>query len=198
MDGTGELKGAEMTAVMDKFGISPRYSEPYDARADGRAEKSVDMSVKYLRSVLYHSGLPAKFWTHALTYWTQIRNRIPLRSNSVHKEDKVGESPFSIHFPGATNVVSNFAIFGAYATVHLTKARMGDLHRHSKLDVNTMSGVFVGITPPGRSRKGVIIWVGSLQKVIIIRQCNLDATFLPYRKSNRRVKPSTTRASRKH
>ena len=39
---------------------SPRYSEPYDARANGWADKSVEMVVKYLRSVLRcdaHRGL---------------------------------------------------------------------------------------------------------------------------------------------
>ena len=61
MDNARELKGAEMEALMEKYGISPRYSEPYAARANGRAEKSVDMAVKYLRSVLHHSGLSACF-----------------------------------------------------------------------------------------------------------------------------------------
>ena len=42
--------------------------------------------------------------------------------------------------------------------------------------------MYLGITPPGRSRKGVIIYVPSLKKVLI-------ATFLPYRRTNRRVKP---------
>ena len=47
----------------------------------------------------------------------------------------------------------------------------------------------MGLTPSGRSRTGVIIYVGVLQKVIIVRQCNLDPIFLPYRKTNRRIKP---------
>ena len=188
IDGAGELKVEEINAVMEKYGISPRYSESYDARANGRAEKSVDMAVKYLRSVLHHSGLPAKFRTYALTYWSHVRNRIPLESSSVDKEDKVGESSFSTYFPNATNV-SNFAIFRAFATVHHTKPRMSDLQRHSKLALNTPSGAYLGLTPPGRSRKGVMIYVGVLQKVIIVRQCNLDPTFLPYCKTNRRIKP---------
>ena len=64
---------------------------------------------------------------------------------------------------------------------------MMDLHRHTKLDVNTLSGVYLGTTPPGRSRKAVIIYVPCLKKVLVVRQCNLDATFLPYRKTNRRI-----------
>ena len=44
MDNAGELKGAKMEALMEKYGISPRYSEPYDARANGRADISVDMA----------------------------------------------------------------------------------------------------------------------------------------------------------
>ena len=38
MDGAGELKGAEIDALMEKHHISRRYSEAYDARANGRAE----------------------------------------------------------------------------------------------------------------------------------------------------------------
>ena len=49
--------------------------------------------------------------------------------------------------------------------------------------------MYLGITVPGRSRKGVIIYVPSLERVVIVRQCNLDATFLPYRRTNRRIKP---------
>jgi hypothetical protein len=66
---------------------------------------------------------------------------------------------------------------------------MGDLHRHTKLDVNTLSGIYLGLTPPRRSRKGVIKYAPALKKVIVVRQCNLDATFLPYRRTHRRIKP---------
>jgi len=72
MDGAGELKGQEMQDLMHKYHISPRHSESYDARANGRAEKSVEMAVKYLRSSLHHSGLSYRFWPHAVEYWTQI------------------------------------------------------------------------------------------------------------------------------
>ena len=189
MDGAGELRGARITALMERYGISPRYSEPYDAKPNGRAEKSVELVVKYLWSVLHHSGLSYRFWTYAVTYWTQVRNRIPLVPNTTSSEDSVGESPYTAYFPNSTNNVANFAIFGAFATVHLTKARMIDLNRHTKLDVNTLSGVYLGIAPPGRSRKEVIIHVPCLKKVLVVRQCNLDATFLPYRKTNRRIRP---------
>ena len=120
-------------------------------------------------------------WTYALPYWSQVRNRSPLLSNLVDKEDTVGASPYSTYFPNATNDVSNFAIFGAFATVHLTKPRMRDLHRHSKLDLHTLSGVYVGLISSGRSRTGVIIYVGVLQKVIIVRQCSLDVLALGMR-----------------
>jgi len=189
MDGAGELKFSEITELMNKYHISPRYSEPYDARANGRAEKSVEMAVKYLRSALHHSGLSFRFWPYAVEYWTQIRNQIPLPSNARDKTDTVGESPFTTYFPDATNYVSNFAIFGAFATIHLTKSRMSDLNKHTKLDLNTLSGVYLGVTAPGRSRKEVVIYVPSLERVVIVRQCNLDATFLPYRRTNRRIKP---------
>ena len=104
-------------------------------------------------------------------------------------EDKVGESPYSTYVPNSTNDVSHIAIFGAFATIHLPKSRMSDLKRHTKLDVNTWTGVFVGLTPPGRSRKGVLVFVSLLEKVVVVRQCNLDPTFLPYRKTNRRIQP---------
>jgi hypothetical protein len=189
MDNAGELRGGEMETLMEEYGISPRFSEPYDARANGRAEKSVDMAVKYLRSVLHHSGLSARFWTYAVQYWAKVRNRIPLASNSTSADDKIGESPYSTYFPNSTNDVSQFAIFGAFATIHLPKSRMADLKRHTKLDVNTHTGVFLGVTPPGRSRKGVLVYVSQMNMVLVVRQCNLDPTFLPYRKTNRRIKP---------
>ena len=55
--------------------------------------KPVDVAVKYLRSVLHHSGLSYQFWTYAITCWIEIRNRILLASNSVDIEERVGESP---------------------------------------------------------------------------------------------------------
>ena len=116
MDGAGELRGAEITALMQRYNISPRYSEPYDANPDGRAEKSVELVVKYLRYVLHHSGRSSSVCPS------------PLRTNATALEDSVGVSPYTTYFPNSTNNVANFAIFGAFATVHVTKARMIDLN----------------------------------------------------------------------
>ena len=48
MDGAGGLTGTEISDLMKQYHISPRYSEPYDARPNGRAEQSKEMAVKYL------------------------------------------------------------------------------------------------------------------------------------------------------
>lgn len=67
-DGAGELVGEPMAQLRNKYGIRLRVSEPYDPRPNGRAEKSVDMACKCLRSTLHHSGVSCKFWTHAVSY----------------------------------------------------------------------------------------------------------------------------------
>ena len=37
IDGAGELKGAKIEALMEKYGISPRYSKAYDVRANAKS-----------------------------------------------------------------------------------------------------------------------------------------------------------------
>ena len=55
--------------------------------------------------------------------------------------------------------------------------------------MNTLSGVHLGLRSPGRSRKGVVIYVPLLSEVVVVRPCNLDAKFLPHRRTNLQTKP---------
>ena len=84
------------------------------------------------RTLLYGSGLPAKFWSTALLHSVYLHNRL------VHaKETKV--TPFEGYF-GTKPDLSNLKVFGSQVCIK----RSGD--RSGKLDRNDFTGIFVGFT----------------------------------------------------
>jgi hypothetical protein len=126
------MKGAgELVALMGKYDIIPRYTPLYDPDPNCRAEKSVDMAITIFGLFFTTQACRTGSGTYAVMYWTQIWNRILMASNALSVSDNDGECPFLTYFPAATNNVSNFDIFGAFASVHLTKPRMTEFHRHT-------------------------------------------------------------------
>ena len=83
------------------------------------------------RTLLYGSGLPAKFWSAALLHSVYLHNRL------VHSETKV--TPFECYF-GMKPDLSHLKLFGSRVCVK----RSGD--RSCKLDRNDFTGIFLGFT----------------------------------------------------
>ena len=70
-----------------------------------------------VRSMIFASGLPLKFWGDAAEYAAYILNRSPTKAN----EDNI--SPFKM-LTKKKPVLSDIVVFGSSCTVHLTTANM--------------------------------------------------------------------------
>jgi hypothetical protein len=98
---------------------------------NGAVEVYNDKFAVRTRTLLYGSGLPAKFWSAALLHSVYLHNRL------VHSETKA--TPFERYF-GTKPDLSHLKVFGSCVCVK----RSGD--RSSKLDRNDFTGIFLGFT----------------------------------------------------
>ena len=90
-----------------------------------------DKFVVPTRTLLYGSGLPAKFWSTALLHSVYLHNRL------VHSKTKV--TPFERYF-GMKPDLSHLKVFGSRVCVKCSYDRGGKLHR------NDFTGIFLGFT----------------------------------------------------
>ncbi len=81
------------------------------------------------RTLLYGAGLPAKYWSAALTHAVFLHNRL------VHSETR--KTPFEGYF-GMKPDLSRFKVFGSRVCVKQPGTRAG------KLDRNDFTGIFLG------------------------------------------------------
>jgi hypothetical protein len=81
------------------------------------------------RTLLYGSGLPAKFWSAALVHLAYLHNRL------VHT--KTGKTPIKEYF-GEKPDISSLKLFGSRVWVRRTGARRAKLDRHD------FTGIFLG------------------------------------------------------
>jgi hypothetical protein len=98
---------------------------------NGAAEIYNDKFAIRTRTLLYGSGLPAKFWSVALLHSVYLHNKL------VHANTKV--TPFEGYF-GIKPDLSNLKVFGSRVCIK----RSGD--RSGKLDCNDFTGIFLGFT----------------------------------------------------
>jgi hypothetical protein len=96
---------------------------------NGAVEIYNDKFAVRTRTLLYGSGLPAKFWLAALLHSVYLHNRL------VHSETKV--TPFE-HYFGMKPDLSHLKVFGSRVCVK----RSGD--RNGKFDRNYFTGIFLG------------------------------------------------------
>ena len=83
------------------------------------------------RTLLYVSGLPAKFWSAALLHSVYLHNRL------VHSETKV--TPFEQYY-GMKPDLAHLKVFGSRVCVKCSSDRSG------KLDCNDFTRIFLGFT----------------------------------------------------
>jgi hypothetical protein len=98
---------------------------------NGAAEVYNNKFAVRIRTLLYGSGLPAKFWSAALLHSVYFHNRL------VHAKTKV--TPFEGYF-GTKPDLSNLKVFVSRVCVKCS----GD--RHGKLNCNDFTGIFLGFT----------------------------------------------------
>jgi hypothetical protein len=132
-DQGGEL--ARSSAFQDMLLRDFHYTlEPTGADSpsqNGAVEIYNDKFAVRTRTLLYGSGLPAKFWSAALLHSVYLHNRL------VHSETNA--TPYERYF-GTKPDLSHLKVFGSRVCVK----RSGD--RSSKLDRNDFTGIFLGFT----------------------------------------------------
>ncbi len=98
---------------------------------NGAVEIYNDKFAVQTRTLLYGSGLPAKFWSAALLHSVYLHNRL------IHSETKI--TPFEGYF-GTKPDLSHLKVFGSRVCIK----RSGD--RSGKLDRHDFSGIFLSFT----------------------------------------------------
>jgi hypothetical protein len=98
---------------------------------NGAVEVYNDKFAVRTRTLLYGSGLPAKFWSAALLHSVYLRNCL------VHTKTKV--TPFEGYYGTKPNL-SHLKVFGLRVCVE------GSGDRSGKLDCNDFTGIFLGFT----------------------------------------------------
>jgi hypothetical protein len=98
---------------------------------NGASEINNDKLAVKVRTLLYGSGLPAKFWSAALVHSVYLHNRL------VHSATKM--TPYEAWY-GRQPDVSNLKMFGSRVCVKAPG------QRHCKLDHNDYTGIFLGYT----------------------------------------------------
>jgi hypothetical protein len=83
------------------------------------------------RSLLYGSGLPAKYWSSALLHSVYLHNQL------VHTTTKI--TPFEAYY-GLRPDLSHLKVFGSRVCVKISGIRCGKLDRHD------FKGIFLGYT----------------------------------------------------
>jgi hypothetical protein len=96
---------------------------------NGAAEINNDKLTVKVRTLLYGSGLPAKFWSAALVHSVYLHNRL------VHFA--INMTPYEAWY-GQQPDVSNLKTFGSRVCVKAPG------QRHCKLDCHDYTGIFLG------------------------------------------------------
>ena len=78
-DGGGEYKPLDV--FCKKTGVSRQMSERDNQSSNGKAERMHRTIMNMVRSMVFASGLPLKFWGDAAEYAAYILNRSPTKAN---------------------------------------------------------------------------------------------------------------------
>ncbi len=148
-DQGGEL--ARCQAFLDVCGESHYKSEPTGSDTpsqNGNVEIYNDKFGARVRSLLYGSCLPAKYWSDALIHCVYLHNRL------IHSETR--RTPFESYY-GHKPDLSCLKVFGS----RVCAKRAGK--RRAKLDHNDFSGIFLGYTATDQNIKYIDINSGTIK-----------------------------------
>ena len=153
----GEYISTAFEHLLKSNGIRHEKSIPKTPEQNGVSERMNLTLMDKVRSMIYDSGVPKKFWAEALSTAVFIRNRCPTRSINL-------KTPFEMLY-GLKPNVENFKVFGsvAYALVPKTDRK--------KLDSKSSECIFVGY---GSETKGYRLFDLSKNRIIFSRSVKFD------------------------
>ena len=150
-DNGGEYCSKAFEDHLKERGTQNEHTTPYTPQQNGTAERMNRTLMEKVRSMLYHSKLPLRFWAEALMVATYVRNCSPTCA--------LKETPYE-RWNGEKPDVSIFRVFGCKAY-----ARIPD-EKRKKLDPKSQKCIFVGY-PAGV--KGYKLYDPVKQKMIVRR-----------------------------
>ena len=115
---------------MKDRGTQEERTIPYSSQQNGVAERMNRTLMDKVRSMLYHSNLPQRFWGEALSTAVYVANRSPTSA--------ITETPYERWNEGLKPDVSNLRVFGCDAYMHVPD------EKRKKLDRKSLKCVFVG------------------------------------------------------
>ena len=148
-DQGGELarSNAFRDIMLKEFGYVVEPTGADSPSQNGGVERYNNTLAVIVRTLLYGSGLPARFWSAALLHATYLHNRRV--HSATHK------TPFK-GWHGRQPDVANLKTFGARVCVKRTGSR------RSKLDRHDFTGIFLGFTATDQN----IIYLDSSSGVV--------------------------------
>jgi transposase InsO family protein len=129
-DNGGEYTSKAFSAALSVDGIQRQLTAPYTPQENGVAERFNRTIVEMARSMLIHSRLSKRFWSHSVLQAVRLRNRMP--TSAVKSK-----TPFEA-WHGRRPSLSAFRVFGCRAF-----AKVPDQQR-SKLDPTGCACIHLG------------------------------------------------------
>ena len=129
-DNGGEYTSKEFSNFCTSQGIIHQFTNPYTPEQNGVSERLNRTVIESAKSMLFHAGLPLRFWAEAVNTATYLHNRSPTGS----LPDKTPYECWCWTKPD----VSNLKVFGSICFVHTPD------NFRQKLDLKSEKGVFVG------------------------------------------------------
>ncbi|KAH9160754.1 hypothetical protein LEN26_001717 [Aphanomyces euteiches] len=151
-DRGGEYLSEKFRTFLAKRGIRHELTEKDTSASNGKAERMHRTLLNATRTMIFGSDLPPKFWSHALSYATYLRNRVPSKSNA----DML--SPLAI-LTGKQPCLSHALPFGSICTVRIEPRSKG-IERRAEI------GRILGVNS---QTKAYDVWVARLGKVVVSR-----------------------------
>lgn len=138
-DRGGEYKSNEFADFCKKDGIKRQFTAAFTPQQNGVAERKNRTILNMVRSVLYTSGVPKKFWPEVVQWTVYVLNRSPTQSviNMTPIEAWSGEKPR----------VSHLRVFGCIAYAHVTD------EKRKKLDDKGVKCIFLGYSDVSKAYK---------------------------------------------
>ena len=128
-DQGGEYINHEMKTYLASQGIVHEITGRGASQQNGVAERMNRTILDTVRTILIASGLPHKWWGHAVKYTTMVRNRV---TTGTFKHKEIPWERFTLKPVD----LGRFRPFGCKAWVHE--------HDNSALDPRGLEGIFVG------------------------------------------------------
>ncbi|KAK1417226.1 hypothetical protein QVD17_26351 [Tagetes erecta] len=162
-DGGTEFTNKIVQKFFNENGTFQRFSCPYTAAQNGRAERKHRHIVETGLAMLFHARVPITHWVDAFSTATYIINRLPTK---VLNE----KSPFEMLF-SITPSYTNFRVFGCCVYPYLR-----DYAPH-KLAPRSIPCIFLGYAP---QYKGYKCFDPASSRMYVTRHARFDENFFPY------------------